>query len=208
MPRYIKRKNGKMAGSIGDGKSQVPTASTIYTLENSPEPHGSRIADVFKRYLAAHPSPAPITLIDTWDNEVTITAGQLDDDAIYIFTNGHCHSFALAAHEATGLPMMGLQPVVDPDADPDDLWDPNMKYVNHIVLHLDPETYLDAEGLHRYEDAITYEFVPINDKLELNHLIYSTNVQAEEDVWTYPKPHFAEPFIAAALTRYAPHLLP
>jgi hypothetical protein len=207
--RYLKGKDGKLAGSIGDGKHKTPTSMPAAPAAHPdlPERTNNPVAEAFRKYLATQPAGARITLIDTCENEVDITAGQLDEDAIYIFTNGHCHSFALAAHEATGLPMMGLQPVVDPDTDPDDLWDPNSKYMNHIVLHLDEETYLDAEGIHRYEDAITYEFIPIADKNELEHLIYSINVKAEETVWTYPKPHYAEPFITPALQKYAPQLI-
>lgn len=211
MPKYIKRKDGKMAGSIGDGKDKTPTSATQPLVParraGLPPLTDNPVARAFRNYLASQPAGTQLTLIDTCENEVTVTAGVFDDEAIYIFTNGHCHSFALAAHEATGLPMMGLQPVVDPDADPEDLWDPNTKYMNHVVLHLDEDTYLDAEGIHRYEDATTYEFIPIADSKELRYLIYSINVEGGETMWTVPKPHYAEPFITPALQKYAPHLL-
>lgn len=61
---------------------------------------------------------------------------EIDDDAVDAFTRGQCHALALAIHERTELPLVGIWGWRDNRDDTP----------NHVVVMLPDESLLDIEG--------------------------------------------------------------
>jgi hypothetical protein len=49
------------------------------------------------------------TLAHNWGTAELPDDGEITEDVITAFMNGHCHSFALAMHQETGWPIMGIR---------------------------------------------------------------------------------------------------
>lgn len=206
-----------------DAKGQY-AGSDPAQLEATPEPVATgRAAAAFEaakplsaiQKAAALVAPRTFTLIDTWDEEVVITDGVLDEDAVWLFKSGHCHSFAFALHEATGLPLVGCVPITDDTMDPqefeDTYWDPNMRYMNHLALLIDEDTALDAEGLHTLSELAGPDHM-------IRRFETSADAQTEMDrindawggtekMWQVARPDIAANFARTALGRWVPGLL-
>lgn len=76
-----------------------------------------------------------------WPMEVDLEPGVMNDDAVRVFTQGHCHSFAFAAAEILDAPVMQI---TDPDGD------------SHVVVEMDDGTYFDARGLRTLDTMYNY----------------------------------------------------
>lgn len=62
MTKYIKDKNGKFAGSIGDGKNLTPALDTLPSSAPSAEPeNGAQVEEIFDRFNEARPTLAYLT---------------------------------------------------------------------------------------------------------------------------------------------------
>jgi hypothetical protein len=107
MTKYIKGKDGKFVGSIGDGKTKVPTAAPTISSQGSPEDSSSQIDST----SAAWSKYQEQTLLETRAygpiNEVW---------ARFALTMGECHNLAIAAHRETGLPLIAFSPWSEEDS--------------------------------------------------------------------------------------------
>lgn len=215
-PRYVKGKDGKFLGSIGDGKTNVPTSAPKVQPAKTKEPSTPQqsIADywnnfdheAFSRRMTA--AEKTITLKSAWGEDVQLENGIFNEDAEYVFSEGHCHSFALALHEHTNLPLIGRIPIVDEDADEDDLWDPNMKYLNHVAVMTDENTVLDANGIHTLDEwAGPYDLQTFDSLEDLRTEMNRINDLECDEVWVEPRVDAAILFVVPALQKYAPGLI-
>ncbi|HEY5990612.1 MAG TPA: hypothetical protein VIV12_30100 [Streptosporangiaceae bacterium] len=81
--------------------------------------------------------------LDTNWGAVELT-GRLDVNARTAFTEGHCHSLALALHEKTGWPLIG-----GVDRGPEY---GSGRVPDHVVVQVPDGRLLDITGLHTVED--------------------------------------------------------
>jgi hypothetical protein len=215
MAKYVKDKHGKFAGSIGDGKTQVPTAAPRIPGEDpsannvtATEPFNldASLAELTARWNANRTDPNKITVQDVNGFPRTVTFGTIDFDAVCLFTRGHCHSLALALHEATGHPIIAFRPVNPDRYDADGYleaedWDfshdcteyldhenacqkclyyePEPRQsVTHFAIQTEPNTILDVTGSHALDTyAWQNSYEPLPvDGSNLHPLMYDPEV--------------------------------
>jgi hypothetical protein len=116
MAKYVKGRDGKFLGSIGAGKTRIPTAapntpSRQDAFANDHAKFMASLAELTAEFNARHTDPNTVTVQDITGFPRTITYGIVDFDAECLFTRGHCHSLALAMHKATGHPIIAFRPV-------------------------------------------------------------------------------------------------
>lgn len=85
-----------------------------------------------------------ITEFDNWGDRLTIKKNVIDEKAVQLYSNGHCHSLAIAIHRATGWPMVGF-------------FKRGESSPKHVAILLPDERILDIEGV-RHEDDIHCSF--------------------------------------------------
>lgn len=91
-----------------------------------------------------------------------VTLGVVDENARTTFTNGQCHSFALALHKRTGFPLVGVQKG----------WWPG--YGHFMVHDTDRDLYLDIEGA-KTEDEVISEWQNIAPTTETEILEWTSD---------------------------------
>lgn len=81
-----------------------------------------------------------VEVVDTYDNQLRLTPGLVDDNARRLFRNGHCASLALAIHDRCpdGWGLAVLEVFVDDDE----------VEVVHVAVRSPNGQYLDVDGLH------------------------------------------------------------
>lgn len=147
MGRYLQGKDGKMAGSIGDGKDKVPTAAPMKAQPKpvTEDPNAASRVAAYYEALKAPRSTAPagrVTLVNTDGVVEEYDAGDLDS-ASHFLTNGNCHSVAAALHRVTGYPIV-LFYSDGFDIDEDD--EEDQEHIRHVGV-LTPDGYLlDGDG--------------------------------------------------------------
>lgn len=73
--------------------------------------------------------------------EIDLEPWVMNDDAVRVFTQGHCHSFAFAVAEILGRPVVML---TDTDGD------------SHVVVEIGDGTFLDARGIRTLDTMYSY----------------------------------------------------
>lgn len=102
MTKYIKGKDGKFVGSIGDGKTNVPTAAPNISSHNSSDDSST---------LADSTSVAWSKYQEQTSEAVTRPYGPINEVwARFALTMGECHNLAIATHRETGLPLIAFSP--------------------------------------------------------------------------------------------------
>lgn len=110
--------------------------------------------------------------------------GVLDSEARAAFTFGHCHSLALALHERTGWPMLGLQH--------------HSKEINHVVVVMPDGRWLDAKGPHPANPA-PYPGAKPPLRMSSEEVI----ALGERKDWLSADPSLAESFVSPLLEEAA-----
>jgi hypothetical protein len=179
MGTHIRGRDGKFAGSIGDGKTRLPTAAP-YTLA-----------------LPAQPSADRVILLDSDGHERTVTVGNLDS-ARRVLTAGQCHSFAAALHYATGFPIVGFTGGHYIDEDDDD------GHMSHFAV-LSPDGYvIDGDGVVALETLVARTGWAIEEIGDTTHLreALGWDTQQYDRVWAPLNPLAVSSFTAPAILLY------
>jgi hypothetical protein len=101
MTKYIKGKDGKFVGSIGDGKTKVPTPAQPISSKDSL----SNETSTSDSTSAAWSKYQEQTILETR------AYGPINEAwARFALTMGECHNLAIAAHRQTGLPLIAFSP--------------------------------------------------------------------------------------------------
>jgi hypothetical protein len=147
MGRYLQGADGRMVGSIGDGKDKTPVAIPAPAQPRT-GPQDAAAADRVAAYYEALKNPKPPTGLVALEN----TSGQIQEfepgvlthRVAFFLTSGNCHSFAAALHEETGYPIVIFYSdgTLEDDQDEDDESD----HIRHVGV-LTPDGYLlDGDG--------------------------------------------------------------
>lgn len=123
-----------------------------------------------------------------WDEDFLVEAGRLTEEAEHVFQNGHCHSLALAIHERTGWPLVGVHV---------DGWE-----VPHHVVVRHPTGYtFDVLGFgveHRWADLHGEEEVELAD-LDVDYVRSACPDDSGERTYREPEVEIAALFVDAVL---------
>lgn len=117
MVKYIKGKDGKFAGSIGEGKNNIPTASPINLAPNTPDSHDTEDMEaIYEKFMKSKDANMIISTWDTVDSFGVPRAGidtknfsgeaeQLEDDS----WEGYIYSFGADYEHDEGGTKNGFQ---------------------------------------------------------------------------------------------------
>jgi hypothetical protein len=89
--------------------------------------------------------------------DATLSAGVLDDVAVDVFVMGNCHSFAVALHRLTGLPLVRAHNESRPDREP--WWHAGVRYGGDFV-DVRGRKPMDPDQLDEDVAGAVYEEVP------------------------------------------------
>lgn len=208
MTQYIKGKNGKFAGSIGDGKTNIPTPAPVTVNRSgtchqceSPEDtlsdeglcagcfdtqEENGYAQAWERYLASKVT-----------TELLPCGPFHETRARLALTMGECHNLALAVHRKTGWPLIAFSP-----------WNEDGPGTTGTLVHvgvLTPDGYvLDGHGANIQswsEDQGEYEGVLLTGEEELTSWI-SSDVALGQGSWLPLRPEAFDGYLPAVLQAY------
>lgn len=120
-----------------------------------------------------------------------VVPGALDERAREAFTRGHCHSLALALHEATGWPIVGAE-------------DEELE-ICHFFVRTPDGRLLDVTDAHAPEEALQLEhaaFCPGPDYLVEQPAEWVAGIAEEDPSWRTPQVGLARSFVAPLLRAF------
>jgi hypothetical protein len=191
MAQHIQGEDGKMAGSIGNGKNSIPTPRNLETaLPVTLQPLNTPTQTVdatYARFTDSQTSPA--------NPAPELPYGPLGElRAKWALTMGECHNLALAVHEHTGWPLIGFSPWLEDDHGTTGI-------LTHVAV-LTPDGYvLDGHGVTpvgHAEENLESDHTVINSIKDLETWMAADTINGSSE-WLPTRP--------ADFTGYVPQIL-
>jgi len=150
----------------GTGRAAGPTADTSTgdsiagdtVRPASPEvppgdPQIRAIVDRLHDGLVPVPVGTQVTLVGSWNDEFSVTAGVIDDQAIKAYNGGQCHALAIAINKRKGWPIVALMNYAyNDDDDPEEpTWELMMTHVGALTPEGD---FVDINGRRPVADVV------------------------------------------------------